>query len=63
MEGTGWFFKQDQLPQELNSGRVEREVSKQACPSSSTAPRLLEMLAAFAEFRPRPPVWKSTPVL
>jgi hypothetical protein len=28
MEGTGWFFKQDQLPQELNSGRVEREVSK-----------------------------------
>jgi hypothetical protein len=28
MEGTGWFFKQDQFPQGLNSGRVEREVSK-----------------------------------
>src|SRR5262252_5871977 len=28
MEGTGWFFKQAQFPQSLNSSRVEREVSK-----------------------------------
>jgi len=28
MEGTGWFFRQGQFPQALNSSRVEREVSK-----------------------------------
>ena len=27
MEGTGWFFRQGQFPQALNSSRVEREVS------------------------------------